>query len=80
MWHAGMRCSWRDAPKRRLPAGAKIKNDARAGRDRQPKKWPPQRRLRLEGPFEKLPEKIKFDGELAREAPALPKRPLAIAV
>jgi hypothetical protein len=30
--------------------------------------------------LKKLPEKIKFDGDLAREARALPKRPVAIAV
>jgi len=70
----------RDKPKTRLAIGAKIESDARAGRDRQPKKRAPKRRLRLESLFEKLEEKRESDGELSERPPALPRRPPAIAV
>jgi len=71
---------WRDKPEGRLAVGAKIENDARAGRDRQPKKRAPKRRLRLESLFEKVEEKREFDGEFSREAPRPAQRPPAIAV
>src|ERR1700730_10699335 len=45
----------RDKPKRRFAIGVKIKDDPRAGGDRQPKKRPAKRHLRLEGAPENPP-------------------------
>ncbi len=59
----------RDKPEGRLAVGAKIENDPRAGRDRQPKKRAPKRRLCLESLFEEIEEKRESDGEFSREAP-----------
>ena len=44
-----------DKPKRGVPVGLLLEDDPRAGRDRQPKKWPAKRHLRLEGPPENPP-------------------------
>jgi hypothetical protein len=42
-------------PKRRLAVGVEIKDDPRAGRDRQPKERPAKRHLRLKSPPENRP-------------------------
>jgi hypothetical protein len=56
----------RDKPKRRFAICVKIKDDPRAGRDRQPKKRPAKRHLHLEGPPENPPYRRKRDGKTPR--------------
>jgi hypothetical protein len=54
----------RDNPKGWLAIGVKIKDDPRAGRDRQPKKRPAKRHLRLEGASENPRGCVKTPVEL----------------